>query len=645
MDFSALVKSRSDDEDFQTGFIWWKVVPTSAPRVRRESLAGGSRVTATTERPGLTAARHHGGLHLVVVAGVALLALIPGSIGEAAASPSGVYAGTPASSCGLAPPVAAISNTLVGLGVSPISTALPTDLEEVSALYSMLCSDPVYTNLISQWGTSNLSLGISGDASAGPTFVNLSLNWATWENGVQHVHEEFLALNLARDSVSTPFNISTTEPSEYYNFPGDWAGSEYWSAATPSPLYDIITSTSVVSMSAEESEQGDVPGGLPYMDSDSSVWVGLAPQTGGRPASGGGNGLMQTGYAYDPSDPNANHCTGYKGGCSYGLWWEWLPGTAYPYSGNPAPSTYPGDLIGMSVVSPYTGYYETEISNEYGPPGQFWSELISTSSWIPYFGTYILEGQLNNTYSMPMQIPQFSNVEFGQAEMSAVPPGGSNLVPVSYDYSNNWYNTYQINTACASGNYVGQDCVGSNLNTRDSFVTGVGPEVVWVNSNYDWCYVNAGYNQQVNERCLPSGGGGCVAYGTPILTPQGYVPVQSLKAGDVVDEYNFSSQGLYQGAFEAGNTSNVTRLIDLNNGWLYLTPTEQPIYIRNSSYTGWLRDPQNLSTSDSIFNPVLNVWVSVSSVNLVHGQSVVFDVVTSGGNNFIANGALLDKKL
>jgi hypothetical protein len=138
--------------------------------------------------------------------------------------------------------------------------------------------------------------------------------------------------------------------------------------------------------------------------------------------------------------------------------------------------------------------------------------------------------------------------------------------------------------------------------------------------------------------------GGCVAYGTPILTPAGYVQVQSLKVGQVVEEYNLSSHQMTVGTFLSGNTTNVTRLIDINNGLLFVTPTDQPIYIRNSTFTGWLRDPQNLTTKDWMFDPVAGQWIPVVSITLVQKSAVVYDVVTSNLNNFVANGALLDRK-
>lgn len=72
--------------------------------------------------------------------------------------------------------------------------------------------------------------------------------------------------------------------------------------------------------------------------------------------------------------------------------------------------------------------------------------------------------------------------------------------------------------------------------------------------------------------------------------------------------------------------------------------TDQPIYIENATFVGWLHDPQNLTISDRIFDPVTRGWIPVTSVTLVDHKSVVFDVVTSASNNFVADGVLLDLK-
>jgi len=105
-----------------------------------------------------------------------------------------------------------------------------------------------------------------------------------------------------------------------------------------------------------------------------------------------------------------------------------------------------------------------------------------------------------------------------------------------------------------------------------------------------------------------------------------------------------TSQHLFQGSLLWANATNVTHLLDINRGLLFLTPTDQPVYIKNSTFEGWLRDPQNLTTGDSLFDPVSMSWVQVTSLKLVHDSTTVFDVVTSGANDFVANGILLDQK-
>jgi hypothetical protein len=140
-------------------------------------------------------------------------------------------------------------------------------------------------------------------------------------------------------------------------------------------------------------------------------------------------------------------------------------------------------------------------------------------------------------------------------------------------------------------------------------------------------------------------GGGCVAFGSSILTPNGYVPVQHLKAGDKIEEYDFSNDSLVTGTVLYNNRTEVNQIVSINNGTLLLTPTEQPIYIKNSSFTGWLRNPENLTNRDQIFDPLNNSWTLVTSVQILNEHMTVFDVVTSGFNNFIDNGYLLDIKL
>jgi len=128
------------------------------------------------------------------------------------------------------------------------------------------------------------------------------------------------------------------------------------------------------------------------------------------------------------------------------------------------------------------------------------------------------------------------------------------------------------------------------------------------------------------------------------LTPTAYVPIQKLPPGASVEEYNFLSQQLESGTLVSANSTNVSELTEINRGLLFVTPTDQPVFIRNATFEGWLHDPQNLTVADSLFDPVTQGWIQITNVQFVHHHTTVFDVSTSGDNNFVANGALLDKK-
>ena len=144
--------------------------------------------------------------------------------------------------------------------------------------------------------------------------------------------------------------------------------------------------------------------------------------------------------------------------------------------------------------------------------------------------------------------------------------------------------------------------------------------------------------------CGTGGGGGCVAQGTPILTDHGYVPVQSLKSGDVLMTYDLQTGQLVNVHVLSITMTWDSSLVSINNGALLLTSTDQPIYLQNSSYTGWERNPQNLKVGDSIFDPMHNQWVRVFSVQPIHDNTKVYDIVEDGPKTFIANGYLtLDK--
>lgn len=217
----------------------------------------------------------------------------------------------------------------------------------------------------------------------------------------------------------------------------------------------------------------------------------------------------------------------------------------------------------------------------------------------------------------------------GSAEITLTNNANDNATSVvansGGDYSSLFY--YPVTTA---SNSFGEVAAAPGYCPASATLTDLKPETV----------------NQENFKLTPgcSGGGGCVAFGTPILTSNGYVPVQQLRAGTAVVEFNLSSGQLTTGSLVSANVTPVTKIADINSGVLYLTPTDQPIFIRNSTFEGWLHDPQNLTASDQLFDPITGAWISVTSVEIIGAKVNVYDVVTSHLNDFVANGYLLDTK-
>ncbi len=146
---------------------------------------------------------------------------------------------------------------------------------------------------------------------------------------------------------------------------------------------------------------------------------------------------------------------------------------------------------------------------------------------------------------------------------------------------------------------------------------------------------------------VPSGGGGggCVAAGTLILTPSGDVAIQDLTPGATVVEYDLATRSLVWGTLVSADWQWTSSLVDINSGLLRLTPTDQPVYVMTpTGQVGWVHDPQNVTVGDQVFDPVNGAWIPVWSAQLVQVHVRVYDVITTGANNFIGDGVLLDMK-
>ena len=498
-------------------------------------------------------------------------------------------------------------------------------------------------------GDLGTSVGWYGSAQGWPVEVNVTGNWAAFSGTNLVDYQHWWSLNLETGTSSGPFESSFSPPLGYGSdaYP-NWAGLELRAESNGPEVTEATGLTQAVPMSSEPGAQ-ILPEDTSPVDSVGAVWVGLSPCAGGGCSNG--VDLVQTGYTFDATHPSSGECTGAADGCDYGLWWEAV-GTNYqclvngaytdlcpavPYSGNPTVTE--GTILGEFVWQSSADYFSTEVYDD--NTNQEWGETVfegawysGEASWSPTYADYILETPPYSTGSVTdlSQVPGFGS-ETIDFENGLICSGGSCVTPAQAYAVGGFNNDYL---------YQGvSDNTLTQMVTSDTYwgVVSTYQAISWLSSAYNFCYMNP-----TAARCNSSGGGGCVDLGTPLLTPSGYVAVQRLRPGALIDEFNFSSQSLEQGTLISANSTTGQSLIDINNGLLYLTPTDQPIYVYNSTFEGWIRDPESLTTADHIFDPVSLSWTAVTSVVDVSSRSAVFNVETSGANNFVANGALLDAK-
>jgi len=137
----------------------------------------------------------------------------------------------------------------------------------------------------------------------------------------------------------------------------------------------------------------------------------------------------------------------------------------------------------------------------------------------------------------------------------------------------------------------------------------------------------------------------CVASGTKILLPDGSTAkVDKLETGDYVMGYDLTGRQLVPVLVTANIQRNANQIVSVNDGLLKVTPTDQPIYVRNGTWEGWVMDASHLEVGEELFLPASGSWLTIDRIETLSGSFKVFDLRTDGPNNFIANGVLvLDK--
>jgi uncharacterized repeat protein (TIGR02543 family) len=137
------------------------------------------------------------------------------------------------------------------------------------------------------------------------------------------------------------------------------------------------------------------------------------------------------------------------------------------------------------------------------------------------------------------------------------------------------------------------------------------------------------------------GPSGCVLSGTLITMAVGKtVPVQRVKPGDSIMGYAVQTGTFVTETVTSNNCTTVDEILSINNGLLYVTPTEQPIYTDH----GWVNNPQDIMIGWKIYNPTTNTWTTVQSLTTLEGHFQVYDLQATQPNTFIGNGILLDRK-
>ncbi len=342
------------------------------------------------------------------------------------------------------------------------------------------------------------------------------------------------------------------------------------------------------------------------------AWVGIS---GG---SGGTNCLAQTGYEWQKIELNHHPCAFYEiynaqASCLY-------PGQSCSHG------IQNGNTIQASVTHENNGFYFSvkDISN-----GITYSTTDNAHSFTPHYVEYIIEAP---TYDNALtQIAKFSSIQF--SDMLYNNGNSQNFVSTFYDEGQYDYSYLS--------QYYGVQNINNDMNTQTNTWT-----ATYLNGYYNYNYI---YTTSPNGSKIPGNGdpigGGCVAKGSMILTAKGYRPIQSIKIGTEVYEYNYTSGKMSLGRLLYKNSTFDNATISINNGFLRVTLTNQPIYIVNSSFEGWVINPDHLKVGDYMFDPMNHMLIKIYSIKIVEKKIEVYDVITSLFNNFIDHGVLLDRKI
>lgn len=140
-------------------------------------------------------------------------------------------------------------------------------------------------------------------------------------------------------------------------------------------------------------------------------------------------------------------------------------------------------------------------------------------------------------------------------------------------------------------------------------------------------------------------GGGCVLSGTQVLTHGNETrSVDSLKPGQTIVGWDTMERRFVNETVLNNTASFVTQVDSINNGQLLVTTSDQPLYVRNGTWQGWIQNPNDLTAGEQLFQPATGRWLNITSIQLMSGNFKVYDLRVTAAKDFIANGLLAGDK-
>ncbi len=119
------------------------------------------------------------------------------------------------------------------------------------------------------------------------------------------------------------------------------------------------------------------------------------------------------------------------------------------------------------------------------------------------------------------------------------------------------------------------------------------------------------------------------------------VYINNVHAGDVLLSYNVQTRQFYPDVVQEIISYKVYQEYVING--VIGTDSQESFYVYNPSTgkSGWLM-AKDLAVGDEIYNPISGTYTTISTIDIIPVPNgvTVYDLFTTSGNNFLANGVL-----